>query len=193
MKMANQDYEAAAIYYDQLISEHPKSPLLAKAQLAAIDARMKGYIGPEYDGTGLEKASQQVKQHMTLFPERPAGDEKLYHTLDLINDQKAERTFVTGDYYQRIGKVASAEFYFGTIVHRWPKSEWAAKAKTRLAALAKAPRERVAPQQDHDPAGERRPDGRQQHGRLRRRRARHGRRAAWAADDGRHGRLRAMN
>ncbi len=145
MKMANQDYEGAATYYDQLISEHPKSPLLAKAQLAGIDARMKGYIGPEYDGTGLERASQQVKQHMTLFPERPAGDEKLYHTLDLINDQKAERTFVTGDYYQRIGKVPSAEFYFGTVVHRWPKSEWAAKAKTRLAALAKAPRKESLP------------------------------------------------
>ncbi|MEJ7637240.1 MAG: outer membrane protein assembly factor BamD [Singulisphaera sp.] len=145
LHMANQDYEKAAEYYDQLISDHPKSPLLAKAQLAAIDSRMKGYIGPEYDGSGLEKASQQVKQHMTLFPERPAGDEKLYHTLDLINDQKAERTFVTGDYYQRIGKVASAEFYFGTIAHRWPKSEWAAKAKTRLAALAKAPREQSLP------------------------------------------------
>ena len=179
MHMANQDYEAAATYYDQLISDHPKSPLLAKAQLAAIDARMKGYIGPEYDGTGLEKASEQVKQHMTLFPERPAGDEKLYHTLDLINDQKAERTFVTGDYYQRIGKVASAEFYFGMIAHRWPKSEWAAKAKTRLAALAKAPRKQSLPSKIMTQPGSRRPDGRQ-HGRLRRRRARHGA-AAWAA------------
>ncbi|MGE3818475.1 MAG: outer membrane protein assembly factor BamD [Isosphaeraceae bacterium] len=138
--MANQDYESAALYYDQLISDHAKSPFLQRAQLAAIDARMKGYLGPEYDGTGLEKARELVKQTMATFPDRLAGQEDLYHTLDLINDQDAERTYSIGQYYQRTGKVASAEFYYGKILHRWPKSEWGAKAKTHLAELAKMPR-----------------------------------------------------
>jgi hypothetical protein len=102
---------------------------------------MKGYLGPEYDGAGLEKARELVKQTMATFPDRPAGNEKLYHTLDLINDQEAERTFVVADYYRRTGKVASAEYYYGKIPRRWPKSPWAAKAKTQLASLAKMPRE----------------------------------------------------
>ena len=106
---------------------------------------MKGYIGPEYDGTGLEKARELIKQTMATFPDRPAGNEKLYHTLDLINDQEAERTFDVGDYYQRTGKVTSAEYYFGKIPQRWPKSPWAAKAKTELAELAKMPRKAIAP------------------------------------------------
>ena len=82
---------------------------------------------------------------MATFPDRPAGNEKLYHTLDLINDQEAERTYVIGDYYRRTGKVASAEFYFGKIRQRWPKSPWAAKAKTQLAVLAKMPRKQSLP------------------------------------------------
>ncbi len=90
--MNSGDYESAAIYYDQLVADHTKSPFLEKAQLAAIDARIKGYMGPDYDGAGLEKARELIRQTMTAFPDRPAGDEKLYHTLDLINAQEAERT-----------------------------------------------------------------------------------------------------
>ena len=56
--MKHEDYESAAMYYDQFIDEYAgkKSPHLQYAQLAAIDARMKGYLGPEYDAAGLEKA-----------------------------------------------------------------------------------------------------------------------------------------
>ena len=43
-------------------------------------------------------------------------------------------------YYKTIGKVASAEYYFGKIPQRWPNSPWAVKAKTELAQLAKMPR-----------------------------------------------------
>lgn len=138
--MKNEDYESAALYYDQLIADHPKSPFMQRAQLAAIDARMKGYLGPEYDGEGLEKARELVKQTMSSFPDRQASYENLYHTLDLINDQEAERTYKVGDYYRRIGKVTSAEYYFGKIPQRWPNSPWAVKAKTELAQLAKLPR-----------------------------------------------------
>jgi len=145
--MAQKDYESASLYYDQLITDHPKSPFLQQAQLKAIDARMKGYVGPEYDGAGLEKARELVKQTMATFPDRLASGEKLYHTLDLINDQEAERTYVVGDYYRRAGYPGSAEYYFAKIPQRWPKSPWASKAKTQLASLAKVPR-----QQQHDPS-----------------------------------------
>jgi outer membrane protein assembly factor BamD (BamD/ComL family) len=143
--MGQRDYESAALYYDQLVTDHAKSPHVQRAQLAAIDARLKGYLGPEYDGTGLEQARELIKQTMSSFPDRPAGNEKLYHTLDVINDQDAERTFKVGDYYQRTGKVISAEYYFGKIRQRWPKSPWATQAKTRLAQLAKMPRKTSTP------------------------------------------------
>ncbi len=143
--MKSNDYESAAIYYDQLIASHPKSPFLQKAQLSAIDSRLKAYMGPEYDGSGLEKAREMVKQTMSTFPDRQASYEKLYHTLDIINDQEAERTFKVGEYYKRTGKVTSAEFYFGKIPQRWPGSPWSVKAKTELAQLAKMPRKPSVP------------------------------------------------
>jgi hypothetical protein len=126
---------------------------LQHAQLEAIDARMKGYLGPEYDGSGLEKVRLLVRQTMQTFPERQASYEKLYHTLDLVNDAQSEKTFEDGMYYKRIGKVASAEFYLGKIPQRWPNSPWAVKAKTELAQLAKLPRKPSKPSKIIIPPG----------------------------------------
>jgi outer membrane protein assembly factor BamD (BamD/ComL family) len=143
--MKRADYESAALYYDQLIADFPKSPFLQKAQHAAIDARMKAYLGPDYDTSGLEKARVLVRKTMDAFPERQASFEGLYHTLDVINDAEAEKTFRIGTHYKKIGKVASAEFYYGKIPQRWPSSPWAVKAKGELAQLAKMPRKPSKP------------------------------------------------
>jgi outer membrane protein assembly factor BamD (BamD/ComL family) len=151
--MNHSDYESAALYYDQFIAEYRKSPQLQHAQLAAIDARMKAYLGPEYDGSGLEKARELVKQTMSTFPDRQASFEKLYHTLDVINEAQAEKTFQDGMYYKRVGKVASAEFYFGKIPQRWPSSPWAVQAKAELAQLAKMPRQPSKPSKIIIPPG----------------------------------------
>ena len=62
------DYETAAVYYDQLIADHPKSEFQERAQLSSIDAKMKGYIGPEYDITGLEQARETIKQDHGRVP-----------------------------------------------------------------------------------------------------------------------------
>jgi hypothetical protein len=77
---------------------------------------------------------------MNTFPERQASFEKLYVTLDHINEAEAEKWYGIGMYYKRIGKIPSAEFYLGKVPQRWPKSPWAVRAKTELAELAKLPR-----------------------------------------------------
>jgi outer membrane protein assembly factor BamD (BamD/ComL family) len=137
--MKHRDYDSAALYFDQFTAEYAKSPLLLEAQHGAIDARLKGYLGPEYDAAGLEKARDGIRKTLKTFPEQP-GFEGLYHTLDVINDQEANKTYTIGMYYKRVGQVASAEYYLGKILHRWPTGEWAEKAKVELAQLAKMPR-----------------------------------------------------
>ena len=139
--MKHDDYETAAVYYDQFIGIRirRRAPFLQYAQLAAIDARMKSYQGPEYDASCLEKARELVKQTMDTFPERQASFEKLYLTLDRINDAEAEKTYKIGMQYKKMKKVISAEYYLGKVPQRWPNSPWAVKAKTELAQLAKMP------------------------------------------------------
>jgi outer membrane protein assembly factor BamD (BamD/ComL family) len=144
------DYEAAAIHFDQLVSDHPKSPLMHEALTSSIDSKIKGYLGPEYDVTGLEQARETVHRTMQLFPERLASTEDpekndLYKTLDVIADQEAERAYSVGSYYKRAGKVISSEYYFGMIVQKWPKTKWAEKAQVHLVELAKLPHKESLP------------------------------------------------
>jgi len=143
--MDNRDYESAAMHFDQLTADHPKSPFVQEAHLSSIDARLKSYIGPDYDASSLQQARETIKQTMAAFPDRPEQNEKLYHILDLINDQEAERTYREGLFYKRTMKVTSAEFMFGEVRSKWPKSEWAEKAKVELASIAKMPRTETLP------------------------------------------------
>ena len=52
-----------------------------------------------------------------------------------------------------VGKVASAEFYFGKIPQRWPNSPWAVQAKAELAQIAKLPRKPSKPSKIIIPPG----------------------------------------
>ena len=47
-------------------------------------------------------------------------------------------------YYKHIGKAASAEFYFGKILQRWPNSPWAVKAKEQQVQIEPKPSDREA-------------------------------------------------
>ncbi len=157
--MKHHDYESAGMYYDQFIAEYAKSPYLQQVQHAAIDARLKGYLGPEYDASGLTKARELVQKTLKTFPEQQASYEGLYHTLDVINNAEAEKTYLTGEYYKRVGKIPAAEFYLGKIPQRWPGSPWAAKAKVELAQLAKMPRTPSKPSKIMIPPGSTDPFG----------------------------------
>jgi outer membrane protein assembly factor BamD (BamD/ComL family) len=143
---AHGNYEEAAIVYDQLITDHPKSELLQTAYMRTIDAKLKAYIGPDYDASMLEKAREQAHQALALFPERQASTtEELSHTLDLIEDQQAEITYRRGEFYRQTGYPGAAEHYFGEVRARWPESAWAKKARAELDQIAKLPRKKVEP------------------------------------------------
>ena len=88
---------------------------------------------------------------MQSFPERQASFEKLYHTLDVINEAQAEKTFTDGMYYKRIGKVASAEFYFGKIPQRWPNRPVGRQGQDRAGPARQAPAQTLEALQDHHP------------------------------------------
>lgn len=142
----HENYDEAAIYYDQLIQNNPKSPFYQRAQLSSINAKMRNYLGPEYDGSGLDEARETIKLTMATTTERRAEtNDALYNTLALIKDQQAERSFHEGEFWRKTGYVGAAEYCFGEILQRWPKSQWAKKAKVQMAQLAKMPRKEVLP------------------------------------------------
>jgi outer membrane protein assembly factor BamD (BamD/ComL family) len=142
----NQDWEEAAIYYDELVNSHRKSRFARQALLRSIDAKIKGYLGPDYDASGLEQARVQIKQALDAYPEIQDGTaEKLYKTLDQITAQEAEHAYKVGEHYLWTGYVTAAEYAFGEIPVKWPNSPFAPKAKEQLAKISKMPRKEILP------------------------------------------------
>jgi TolA-binding protein len=142
----NGNYEEASVYYDELIEHYPKSPLLLGAFVGSINSKLKGYMGPGYDGSGLTQARDLIRRATSTFPERDqATSDFLARSLDLINDQEAEIAFRRGEFYRRTGYPQAAELSYGEVRARWPQSEWAKKSQDQLALIAKAPRKAVLP------------------------------------------------
>lgn len=140
------DYDTASVYYDQFLTDFPKSPMFREAQEKAILAKVNAYVGPEYDSQTLDKARELIQQTLASYPDRPREEQKrLYHMLDLITDQEAERAFLVGDYYRRTGKAMAAEFYLGKVIQKYPNSTWAEKSRTMMVEVAKMPRKFTAP------------------------------------------------
>jgi outer membrane protein assembly factor BamD (BamD/ComL family) len=141
------NWELASVYYDQSLAFYgKKGKQVERAQLLSIDSKMKNYLGPNYDGSGLEQAKVLIKQSLDNFPERnPATAEKLYRTLDQIREEEAKRAYTTAEHYLWTGHLAGAEYYFGEIPVKWPKSPYAPKAKEQLAKIAKMPRKETLP------------------------------------------------
>lgn len=140
------DYDTANIYYDQFLTDFPKSPMYREAQEKSILSKVNSYIGPEYDAQQLEKARELIQRTLAAYPDRPRDEQKrLYHLLDLITDQEAERAYLTGDYYRRTGKAMAAEFYLGKVIAKYPNSTWAEKSREQMELVAKMPRKFTAP------------------------------------------------
>ncbi len=140
------NWDDAAYHYDQIRTDMPKSPLLKKAQLGSIEARMKAFNGPDYDSAGLEQARQTINETLSNFPDRdPETVKDLHHKLDVIANEMAHVSYNNGMFYKRTGYVSGAEYYFGEVRAKYPKSEWAEKSKVELASLAKAPRRIAMP------------------------------------------------
>lgn len=135
------DYRSAAEYYERLVADHPKSPEASRARLAAVDARLRAYVGPDYDSVDLERAAEIARQTQAIFPEQIEINQALNETLARVQSMQAERAFRRGEYYRSIGKVASAEYMFGMIPARWPSSEFVEPAREQLQLLAKLPRD----------------------------------------------------
>ena len=77
----------------------------------------------------------------------------------MINDAEAEKTFKTGSYYKHIGKVASAEYYFGKIPSAGPTAPGPSRPRSSWLQLAKMPRTPSKPSKIIIPPGSTDPFG----------------------------------
>jgi len=111
-----------------------KSPRAEYSMLRAARATYGQYRGHQFDDTPLIDAQQRFREFARKYPAK-ARRVNVPTILKQISSAIVHRVFVTAAYYERVGRVRSATFYYRRVVERYPTTHWATRAKEALARL----------------------------------------------------------
>ena len=131
----------AATSYSRLVESFPDDTLSDDAALAAARAYWKMWRKPALDPTYGETALATYNTLLGLYPASPLIPTAKHELADL-EDQFAQKNYLSGMYYLRRKAYDSAIIYFKDILTKYPTAPTARAAQLRLVESYKAIRYR---------------------------------------------------
>lgn len=135
-----EEWEEAARYFDMLRKQYPQSEFQVQAHVLGLQAKLRMYQGAAYDGASLAEASEISETALTQF-NRELGPEKerMLETSKAILDQKAQREWTMGQYYEKKRHYGASRMYYNNIVKEYPLTPTADLARKRLEEIKDYP------------------------------------------------------
>ena len=128
------EHALAELDYARLLEGFPQSQYLQYGMRRTADAALASYRGVDYDESALIEAEERYKDYQSRFA-TSAKRENVGLVLDSIQENKAEKEFSIGAYYDRTKHLSSAVFYYQSTVAQWPGTSAAFRATRRLQLL----------------------------------------------------------
>ncbi|OHB77767.1 MAG: hypothetical protein A2Z34_02115 [Planctomycetes bacterium RBG_16_59_8] len=128
---ARSELAEAAVEYELLIKNYPRSECLPSALFQLGRCRLHEFEAVDYDAKPLREARRFFQRLLDEYP----GDKRApqaKQAVATINEKLAEKDLRTGDFYISRGKPTSALLYFRSVVDNYPGTASAAAAATRL-------------------------------------------------------------
>ena len=127
----------ADYFYGLLRSEYPDSDFLLQAHLLGLQAKLRAYQGPGYEGGVLDEAEMLADQTLVQFPDQLAKDEaeRVQTTRAAIAAQQAQRHWNRAEFYSKGKHYTSARIYYALIARDYPKTMLAQQARDRLDSI----------------------------------------------------------
>ncbi len=133
-------FEEAAYNYDVLIKEYPNSEFQAKAHLLCLQAKMRVYQGTMYIGAPLDDAKKLADQTLTQYGDKLGSErERVAQARAQIMEEKANRDYSLGDYYEKHSEYGAARMYYKSVIDEYPTTEKAKDARARMEAIRDKP------------------------------------------------------
>ena len=128
----------ADYFYSLLRSEYPDSDFLLQAHLLGLQAKLRAYQGPGYEGGILNEAEMLADQTLVQFPDQLTGDEaeRVQSTRAAIAAQQATRHWSRAEFYAKGKHYSSARVYCALIARVFPTTMLAQQARDRLDSIA---------------------------------------------------------
>ena len=136
INQGDSQFVEAATLYASLPDINARSEYVIQARKLELLARSKAYVGAEYDAKSLEEASKLADQTLRQYGSE-LGEEK-NNILDLkesITNQKAERLYEAGVYYERKKMYSSARFNYERLLKEYPTSPHYTEVEGRYAKI----------------------------------------------------------
>jgi TolA-binding protein len=134
------NYEEAAMEFDQLRKDYPNSDHQVLAHVLGVQAKMRVYQGDLYDKTALKEAREIADSALTQFgPKLGTEQQRMLQTRAKIIEDEAARLYALGQYYEKNQFNRSARIYYQMVVDEYPRTEKADLAKQHIAGLQGKP------------------------------------------------------
>jgi outer membrane protein assembly factor BamD (BamD/ComL family) len=134
-------YNDADHYYELLRQQYPRSDFQFEAHLLGLQAKLRKYQGPEYDGKPLEEAKKLASQLGTQFGRRLSAEERerLQETQNQVARAIVDRDMTMASHYENTGHYGAAKMHLAEVIKKNPDTELAAEAREKLTAIAEEP------------------------------------------------------
>ena len=127
----------ADYFYGLLRSEYPDSEFLLQAHLLGLQAKLRSYQGPGYEGGVLDEAEILAEQTLVQFPDQLNDDEevRVEQTRAEVAAQQALRHWQRAEFYAKGRHYNSARIYYALIARDYPKTMLAQQAREKYETI----------------------------------------------------------
>jgi TolA-binding protein len=136
-------YDDADYHYTLVRREYPRSEHQFEAHLLGLQAKLRKYQGPDYEGSPLDEARDLVKQIRRQFSGRLSEvDQGRLTTVEAqLHHQVALRDFTLAELYDGTRHYGAARMYYAQVIQQFPNTDLALKARERMAQIVDEPAE----------------------------------------------------
>ena len=128
------NYVEADRYFQNLRELYPQSPHVQNAFVLGSHVKLMSYQGPDYESRTLQEAELLKKSILSLYPNIGEAD-RIRAELTRIEDSKAEIVWKQSEFWHHKGNKRGCAIYCHEVIVDFPNSQFATKAKKRLADL----------------------------------------------------------
>jgi outer membrane protein assembly factor BamD (BamD/ComL family) len=124
----------ADYFYGLLRNEYPDSDFLLQAHLLGLQAKLRAYQGPSYEGGILDEAEILAEQVLVQFPDQLTreDEDRVQKARGDIASQLALRHWQRAEFYAKGKHYSSARIYYALIARDYPKTMLAQQARQKF-------------------------------------------------------------
>lgn len=130
------NFDDAIVEFQKLVDSYPESEFVDDAKYEIAYCTYKASLKPHYDQTPTDVAIKQFEEFSEQY-EDPELSREAHEALNQLKEKKAQSIYETAFFYERQKHYSSALIYYNEILEKFPDTDHAAKALSRLKGVEK--------------------------------------------------------